>query len=230
MQSKIFTITIGLLLTAMISGAQVKDLDGNTYTIVKIGTQTWMAQNPSVSQFRNGVKILEARTNEEWINAAKTETPAWCYFNNDSTLGKKYGKLYNWYAIHGDFVLAPDNFVIADKASWELLTTYLGGLDTAGYHIKSSEGWSQKMNKTSGGGSNISGFTGLPAGSRSKNGRFGSLESYTNWWTSTPNATMTGGWNISVGYYDNKVSLKIAYDKDDGNGIGDGYSVRCIQK
>lgn len=38
---------------------------------VTIGTQVWMTKNLDVTIFRNGDSIPQAKTNEEWIKAAK---------------------------------------------------------------------------------------------------------------------------------------------------------------
>lgn len=53
------------------------------YDTVIIGKQVWMTRNLNVCVFRNGDTIFQAKTNEEWINAAKNKTPAWCYYNNN---------------------------------------------------------------------------------------------------------------------------------------------------
>ena len=58
--------------------------------------------------------IKEAKTKEDWINASKTKTPAWCYYKNLTDApkfyasgGQFYGKLYNWYALIGDTIRVP---------------------------------------------------------------------------------------------------------------------------
>ena len=79
---------------------------------VKIGTQVWTTKNLNVSTFRNGDTIPEVKTNEEWIEAARIQQPAWCYYENDSMNGAKYGKLYNWYAMNDTRGLAPIGYHI----------------------------------------------------------------------------------------------------------------------
>jgi len=59
--------------------------DGKTYKTVKIGTQTWTAENHAVNKFRNGDPIPEAKTYEDWLKAS----PAWCYYENNPENGAK---------------------------------------------------------------------------------------------------------------------------------------------
>jgi uncharacterized protein (TIGR02145 family) len=73
---------------------------------IKLGTQTWMQENLNLDKFSNGESIPEAKTNKEWENAGKNQQPAWCYYENDSKRGSKYGKLYNWYAVNDSRGLA----------------------------------------------------------------------------------------------------------------------------
>jgi uncharacterized protein (TIGR02145 family) len=82
-----------------IESERLKDQDSIFYLTVKIGNQVWMAENLSVSSFRNGDEIKEVRLAEEWEQALKNEEPAWCWYQNDSDTGKIYGKLYNWHAV-----------------------------------------------------------------------------------------------------------------------------------
>jgi uncharacterized protein (TIGR02145 family) len=128
------------------SNASKQITQTNSYKSVKIGTQTWMAENLNVSTFRNGDTILEAKTDEEWNKAGQDKKPAWCYFNNDPKNGVKYGKLYNWYAVNDPRGLAPSGWHVTTDAEWTTLENYLG--DEAGNKMKSKSGW---KNYTSGG-------------------------------------------------------------------------------
>src|SRR5687767_476464 len=57
---------------------------------VRIGDQVWMARNFDGVTFRNGDSIPEIKSAEAWDLAAKTGKPAWCYYENDTSIGKKY--------------------------------------------------------------------------------------------------------------------------------------------
>jgi uncharacterized protein (TIGR02145 family) len=94
---------------------------------IKIGTQTWASRNLDIITFNNGDSITEAKTDEEWERAGEQQKPAWYYYNNDPENGKKYGKLYNWYAMHDPRGLAPKGMHIPADEEWQTLSSYLGG-------------------------------------------------------------------------------------------------------
>lgn len=79
---------------------------------VKIGEQIWQKKNLDVSTFRNGDIIPEAKTTEEWLEANENKQAAWCYFDNDKSLSKESGKLYNWYAVNDPRGLAPKGWKV----------------------------------------------------------------------------------------------------------------------
>ena len=108
------------------------------YKTVTIGTQIWMKENLNVSTFRNGDPIPEAKTAEEWQAAGEAKQPAWCYYDNDSKNGVKYGKLYNWYAVNDSRGLAPVGWHVPDNDEWEVLEGIAGGFWVAGESLKDS--------------------------------------------------------------------------------------------
>jgi len=150
--------------------------------VITIGLQNWALANLNVGAFRNGDTIPEAKSNKEWVSAGDAGKPAWCYYNNDLAIGKKYGKLYNWYAVNDPRGLAPDGWAIASDEDWTKLANYLGGHGGVGTTMKSITGWDEGYN-----GTNQSGFTGFPGGYRIENGLFQNIGSTGIWWTSTEN-------------------------------------------
>ena len=120
---------------------------------VKIGSVNWSEKNLAVSQFRNGDNIAEVKTDEEWEKFGNQKKPAWCYYQNDSSNGTKYGKLYNWYAVNDKRGLAPSGWHIATDDEWQLLIDGLGGDEAGGSKIKNTTGWNRNGN-----GNNSSGF------------------------------------------------------------------------
>jgi uncharacterized protein (TIGR02145 family) len=143
-----------------------------------IGNQTWAEANLNVCTFRNGDTIPEAKTNKEWVAAGESGKPAWCYYNNDPAIGKKYGKLYNWFALNDPRGLAPAGWTLSSDADWTRLVNYLGGPGTAGSKLKSTSGWNEGSV-----GTNDTGFSGFPGGYRVENGIFQNIGSIGIWWT-----------------------------------------------
>lgn len=152
----------------------------------RIGAKSWALANLDVVTFRNGDTIPEARTNEEWVAAGEAGKPAWCYYNNDMATGKKFGKLYNWYAVNDPRGLAPKGWKIPGASDWEALAGSLGGPQTAGKKMKSTTGWAEGSNGTS-----ESGFNGMPGGYRKENGIFDNAGSIGIWWSSTEGKSLT---------------------------------------
>ena len=183
---------------------------------VTIGSQVWMTKNLNVDKFRNGDTIPEAKTEGEWNAYGDAGKAAWCYYENDPKNGAKYGKLYNWYAVNDPRGLAPKGWHIPTDAEWTELTDYLGGIEKAGAKMKSKQGWNENGN-----GTNSSGFSGFPGGSRHDDGTFDFIGDLGLWWSSTENFTNDAWYrslcNVLGNVYRNN------YNK------ADGFSVRCLR-
>ena len=188
---------------------------------VKIGTQTWTSKNLDVATYRNGDTIPEVQDKNAW---AKLKTGAWCYYENKTANGTKYGKLYNWYAVNDPRGLAPKGYHMPTHEEWTILSDYLGEESEAGTKMKSITGW-----KNNGNGTNTSGFSGLPGGFRFNNGTFFNIDNGTfsdidnhgYWWSSSEFGTDSAwprGLNGSNGNLDG-----------DGFDNRNGMSVRCIK-
>lgn len=141
--------------------AQPEEPDYINSTDVRIGDQIWKIYNLNVDRFRNGDIIKEAKTVEEWEIAGENKEPAWCYYNNDPSIGVTFGKLYNYYAVEDSRGLGPIGWHVPRSFEIETLKGFLGGRLVAGKKMKSKSGWIGI-----GSGSNVSGFNGLPGGNR----------------------------------------------------------------
>lgn len=184
-------------------------------TIV-IGFQQWMAKNLDVAFYRNGEVIPQVTDPTEW---AALTTGAWCYYNNDSTRGTSYGKLYNWYAVNDSRGLAPVGWHIPSDAEWTVLGNRLGGSSVAGGKMKEAGVLHWASPNT--GGNNNSGWAGLPGGNRYLSGLFSSVTGTGIWWSATENLT-TNAWNRTLFYTDGSLI----------NNVGPkyyGFSVRCLR-
>ena len=162
----------------------LKDVDGNVYKTVTIGTQTWMAENLKTSRYNDGTSIPNVKDSLEWI---KLTTGAWCFYNNNEKNNVKYGKLYNWYTVstatNGNKNVCPTGWHVPTDAEWSVLTDYLGGESLAGGKMKEVGITSWDSPNT--GTSNVSLFSSIPSGYRSLsgNGAFFKLGKNSSWWS-----------------------------------------------
>lgn len=195
---------------------EVTDIDGNTYRIIKIGEQWWMAENLRVTHYRNDDSIPHLSKKESWWSA---RSPGYCSYNNDESLAKTYGYLYNWYAVNDARGLAPKGWHVPTFSEWEKLINYLGGLEIAGGKMKEKglDHWF-KPNK---GASNESGFSALPGGYRYYNGNFVNAGYYASFWSSEK-AQYFRAWEQEL-QYDNSYA-NLGWDE-----MRDGFSVRCVR-
>lgn len=178
----------------------VSDADGNTYEVVIIGTQVWMAENLKTTKYSDGTPVPFVDDNTEWSNLS---SPGYCWYNNDSaTNAHTYGAMYNWYTVQTG-KLCPAGWHVPDDSEWIILIDYLGGEELAGGKLKET-GFSHWNNPNTG-ANNESGFTALPSGYRSaSSGDFRSIGELGSWLSATDNEDAVGNaWGLY--YLDTKV-------------------------
>ena len=100
----------------------------DTYNVVKIGTQWWMAENLKTAIY-NDLTDIPNVTDDTWGNLT---TGAWSYYNNTTSNGNTYGKLYNWYSVNTGKLCPQDWSVPSSNTNWATLIDYLGGTNVAG--------------------------------------------------------------------------------------------------
>ncbi len=206
----------------------VKDLDGNVYHTITIGTQVWMVENLKTTKFNDGLTISGITDNSEW---AKLKTSAYCTYNNDVTMDVKYGKLYNWFAVNSG-KLAPIGWHVPTDAEWRILENYVNA--NLGVSVNSAKALSAKTDwnsSTTLGAvgndlsiNNSSGFNAQSGGYRNYDGKFNNINTDGFWWSSTKDDSF-GVWYRFLNY-----NLTILYPIFT-NSIGEpkGLSVRCIK-
>ncbi len=180
----------------------VTDIDGNTYRTVKIGTQTWMAENLKVTRYRNGSSITYVTGSWSSLTSG-----SWGYPNHSSANNATYGKLYNYYAAVDSRKVAPQGWHVPSLSDWTTLFNYLGGSSIAGGKMKET-GTSHWLSPNTG-ATNSSGFTALPAGSDNSN------------FTLSASFWATQG-NASIQYN----GVDMIYWPSTGAG---GISIRCVK-
>jgi len=132
---------------------------GKTYKTVKIGTQTWFAEN---------------------LNYDPGTGNSACY-NNQASNCATYGRLYDWSTA---LAACPSGWHLPSDAEWDALMTAVGGSGTAGTKLKATSGWNNNGN-----GTNDYGFSALPGGYGLSDGSFYDVGSDGNWWSATESSS-----------------------------------------
>ena len=206
----------------------VKDIDGNKYKTIKIGSQLWMAENLKVTHYRNGDTIPNVTDRFEW---GALTTGAYCNYDNNEANAATYGRLYNWYAVNDRRNIAPKGWHVPTDMEWKEFELYLGILqsdidDMGGRGINSGgrlkETGTAHWNSPNNGATNETGFTALPGGSRVSGAYyFNGIGVKASFWSSTA--------------YDSRNALfrQLYYNKTNiirfSNLKQWGLSVRCIK-
>jgi uncharacterized protein (TIGR02145 family) len=212
----IITTTVALLTMLNIAAfAQEKGTftdtrDGKTYKTVKIGTQTWMAENLN-------------------YNASSSK----CYDDKPANC-TKYGRLYRLItARNGD--VCPKCWRLPSDEAWDKLYRFVDGTSgtesrykspTAGRLLKAKDGWNDIKGKSgnegrTGNGEDKFGFSALPGGYGRSDGFFLDVGYYGYWLSGSMYSS-----GSASNYYMNYISDSTYYDRFDD---GDLRSVRCVQ-
>jgi uncharacterized protein (TIGR02145 family) len=194
----------------------VKDIDGNIYHTVTIGTQVWMVENLKVTKYRDGTPIPNVSDSSAWSNQT---TGGYCDYDNTTSNSIIFGKLYNWYAVNDNRKIAPVGWHVPIDEEWTILTEYLGGIFVAGGKLKETgfTHWAEPNT----GATNETSFTALPGGLRSYTGTFKDISYIGYWWSSTGSSMGNAG-RLIIDYSYSGVYSYSGY-KDNG------FSVRCLR-
>lgn len=214
------------------AGAPLTDYDGNVYSTVNIGNQTWMAENLKVTHYADGTEIPLITDGPTWYDLPGTdlaEARAYTYYDFNSSSG--YGYLYTWVAAmnlsgsttnnpSGIQGVCPDGWHLPSLNEFTDLFYIFGGTSYAGGPLKEegTANWtSPNTNAT-----NISGFTALPGGNVVGSGVFSYLGTRAQFWTATENSYLT----VKTVYLRNTAENVTIYNNTTKN---TGLSVRCVK-
>ncbi|MEI8032806.1 MAG: fibrobacter succinogenes major paralogous domain-containing protein [Chlorobiaceae bacterium] len=196
------------------------DIDGQSYQSVVIGRQVWMKENLNVSRYRNGDRIRYAKTNKEWLDAGAKGEGAWCYYGNDPANAKKYGKMYNYFAVKDPRGLAPSGWHVPTAEEWQSIVKNLGGESVAGGKMKSTEPGAWKYPNHD--ATNSSNFNAQPGGFRGMTDleyKFAGENAY--FWSSSE-FSATQAW-CALLHFEHPSVIFTAEEKFEGS------SVRCVR-
>jgi uncharacterized protein (TIGR02145 family)/uncharacterized repeat protein (TIGR02543 family) len=182
--------------------------DGKTYRTVRIGTQTWMAENLN-------------------FNASGSV----CYNNNTSNCDL-YGRLYDWNTVmagspssssspSGVRGVCPAGWHVPSDAEWTTLTNFVGS--NAGAKLRSRSDWHTGSGHVP--GTDDFGFSALPGGFRwfhFYGVRYDGAGYSSYWWSATEDNAYFA-WYRGMYWVDVSVVDTIWYPKTDL------FSVRCLR-
>lgn len=214
------------------------DYDGNYYDTVRIGTQTWIAENLVTTHFTDGTNLPYVPGFAAW---ADLTTPAYGWYNNSYAANKDtYGALYNWYAVEKNGNLCPAGWRVPTDDEWTVMDNYLiaNGFNydntTTGNKfakaLASAGGWDISDVEGSVGNTdypakrNVTGFTGLPGGflEAVSDPGFGYEGAEGEWWTATEFSS-TRAWTRDLFF------MNVQEGRWSSNNKKNGLSIRCIK-
>jgi uncharacterized protein (TIGR02145 family) len=195
------------------------DADGNNYTSITQGAQTWLVENLKTTRYRNGDLIGTTVPLTLDITAEISPKYQWPCGGNEGYVAQ-YGRFYTYYAVTDSRNICPTGWHLPSDPEWSAFITYLGGASVAGGKIKEA-GFSHWQTPNTA-ATNETGFTALPGGYRAISGQFVSLTITGYFWSSTLNPTPDWAWGVGL-HYDDAVLLRGGYFRNDG------ASVRCLK-
>jgi len=140
-------------------GSFIDPRDKKVYKTVRIGTQTWLAEN------------LKYKT-----------SGSRCYKDNSDNCSK-YGRLYDWDTA---MKVAPPGWHLPTQDEWEVLLNVAGGFLIRGTHLKATSGWKPYKGQPCNGIDKYD-FAALPGGLCNSAGTFRNAGSSGCWWSADTN-------------------------------------------
>ena len=206
-----------------ITYGSLTDQEGNVYKTVKIGNQTWMAENLRSTHYQDGSTIPEVTDLNAWMLLT---SGAYCFYNNDILNRNTYGAIYNWYTISDQHKICPAGWHIPTDEEWCQMEIYLDasvvcselgshGTDVGG---KMKETGTTHWTSPNTGATNISGFTGLPGGYYLAG--FSELNHGGLFWSSSSSSSFALNRVLT---YSSAIISRFNNDKSIG------FSVRCVK-
>ena len=189
---------------------------GYDYATVLIGEQCWFAENLRNENYKNGDAIPTDLSYSEWQSTDSGATADYIQAGYSSeSIVTNFGHLYNWHAVNDARGLCPSGWHVPTDGEWTILTDHLGGESVAGGQMKANYGWFNGGN-----GTNSSGFSGLPGGTKTADGPWNYVGMTGYWWCSSPNGS--NAWLRSLSFHNEDVWRTNLNQRF-------GFSVRCVR-
>jgi len=184
----------------------LKDIDGNLYHELKLGSQTWMGENLRTKHFSNGDSIGTTYPSNKDITGMTNAIYQWPAQNDEAHV-QENGRYYTGYAVVDSRNVCPTGWHVSTNNEWMTLINALGGNTIAGGRLK--ETGTSHWPALNVGATNDTGFDSFPVGFRYANGDLDANNAWDNKWTTTngfnPNQLIeligrsTFSWDAGVG-------------------------------
>jgi len=197
------------------TGDFITDIDGNRYTTLQIGDQTWLMEDLRVKHFSNGDEIANP------VKISGITTSAYWTYNDSFDDNDSYGYLYNFYAVSDSRNVCPVGWHVPSSIEVSTMTKSLNNLSPG--KVLRETGYFHWYN-TDETITNATGFSALPGGFRNSNGFYKDRSKHGYWWTTTSvkDYYQTYGSHYGLVYTDQTIHTE---PLDMANGL----SVRCIK-
>ena len=233
---------------------KIEDIDGNTYKVIRIGEQYWLAENLKTTSYSDGTPILSLDNDSLWIT---NTTGAYSIYPHDSIPGfnteeeviRSYGLLYNWAAVNNAKGLCPAGWRVPSDYDLLILELYVAE-KSVGFPARALK-VCQQVDSPLGGdcntnlhprwnialdtlgnplpdffGTNESGFSALPGGLRSGS-QYHNVGRSAVFWSSSENNSVAGDTTFWAW------SRTLSYNSErifrHGSYKPQGFNVRCIR-
>jgi uncharacterized protein (TIGR02145 family) len=202
----------------------ITDREGNSYLIVQIGEQWWMAENLRATLYANGDSIQHLPEAVQWDTAA---TGAYCFYDNDTSHIRTYGMLYNWHVAMDERGVCPENWHVPTDLEWIKLEKYLGMSSSEADRMTAWRGTNEgdKLKAERFNGNNSSGFNALATGYRDPAGVYKAMGTDNDYWTSTAYSNDGSIEGVLHGLLDSKSTVVRNFHVP-----GYGFCIRCVRE
>ena len=207
MKAVIYTLNLFFVVSLMTNVVlsqrikEVKDIDGNNYSVIRIGKSEWMTENLRTIHFNNGDSILDEHL------AISNPNPLYS------------GKYYSWIVVNDARNVCPTGWTVPTDKDWFYLENKLGGEDIAAIDMKSDKkGVWEDFDFFD---LNASGFSAFPIGYVTEKGKLSNVGIHAYWWSSTEqNEKQAIG--RAIGINEDNVYKGFASKED-------GLTIRCFR-
>ena len=201
----------------------ITDNEGNSYKIVQIGNQWWMAENLRVTKYANGEEIAHVTNDSVWAN---TNDGAYCYYENNEENVNTFGNLYNWHTVNDPRGISPSGWHVPSDREWMELEKYLGMSASEAGRMTAWRGTIEgdMLKSDNFGGNNSSGFSALGTGYRDPKGIYKAMGTDNDYWTSTAYSSDNSIYGILHGLLNSKSTVVRNFHVP-----GYGFCVRCVK-